>query len=364
MKSLAHKAFKSENTFGRALSFNFDRDVNLSSLDPSLVDLIKILNSKTIRRLRGKTQVISRPSNTHVRDRLIHSLEVSALAIQIGARLELNVPLIQASAMGHDLGHVVFGHLGESFIAKQLGENFRHESFGVFVLEIIERNGLGLNLSYETLHAIRNHSRGSGRMAVSKGPVLEDDVLMICDKLSYIFSDYNDIRRIKFNSLNVPDELFKLGNNQTECLRNCAEALCRESLEKGVISFEDSEEARCFNVVRDFMYQEVYHKMYREKLKVILDRVFLYLKDSFEDLRSAALALALMSEDDVYALNDMINNFDNDFILTQLSDISIFAVAEFLPKIPKLAKLNFCNCDKFLDKNYFGKIPKLECFAM
>jgi len=362
MKNLAHLAFKSENTFGRALAPEFDRDASLYWMDPFGLDLIKIQYSKALRRLRGKTQVISGLKNIHIRDRLIHSMEVSALATQIGRRLGLNVSLVEASALAHDLGHVAFGHLGEQFIAERLGENFRHERFVIFVLEMIERDGLGINLSYEVLHAVRNHSRGSGKM-VNGGVIQEDDDLMDSDKLSYIFSDYNDIIRINFPGLNVPAELMKLGNNQTERLYNCARALCFESLEKNTISFEDSDEARCFHIVRDFMYNEVYHKMNRQALKDILARSYEVLERYFKDKRVASLTMALMSEEGVLALGEMAGKFSDNYIMDRLSDKTRFAIAEFLPSIPMWAELDFCNPDRFLKKENFGKVPKLELFS-
>lgn len=361
--NLAHLAFKSEDTFGRALPQEMDRDFSLYDfLDPFDIDKIKLGYSKSLRRLSGKTQVISGHKNVHIRDRLIHSMEVLALSEQIGHKLKLNVPLLRASALGHDFGHVILGHLGETFIAERLKDDFRHEKFVVFVLEMIERDGQGLNLSYEVLHAIRNHSRGSGRM-IKNGKVLEDDLLMYCDKLSYIFSDYNDIQRISLPGLTVPDEFNKLGNNQTERLYRCAKALCSESLEKQIVSFEDSEGARDFAKIRNLMYEEVYHKLNREHLKVMLNRIFDFFERSYKDSRMSALAMALMSEEGAYVLNDMIGGFGDKWIWGKLKDEAKFAIAEFLPSIPKWAEMDFCNPDRFLDKQNFGKVPKEKLFA-
>lgn len=361
--NLAHLAFKSEKTFGRALPQELDRDFGLYDwLDPFDIDKIKIGYSKSIRRLSGKTQVISGRKNIHIRDRLGHSIEVVTLCEQLGHRLKLNVPLLRVSALGHDLGHVTFGHLGESFIASRMGENFRHERFVIFILEMIERDGRGLNLSYEVLHAIKSHSRGSGRM-VKTGMILEDDILMYADKLSYIFSDYNDIVRINFPGLTIPEELTRLGSNQTERLYKCAKALCLESLEKQAISFEDSQEARDFMVVRDFMYSEVYHKINRQHLTDILNKVFDFFERYYHNPRLSAMTMALMSEEGVYILDGMIGLYSDGWVMKELQDGSKFAIAEFLPSIPAWAELDFCHPDRFLDKNNFGKVPKIECFA-
>ncbi len=362
MKNLAHLAFKSENTLGRSLPPEIDRDFSLFDwMDPYDIDKIKLEYSKSIRRLRGKTQVISGHKNIHIRDRLIHSMEVLALSEQTGHKLCLNVPLLRAGALGHDFGHVTFGHLGETFIARQLGEHFRHEKFVIFLLEVIERDGLGLNLSRETLQVIYNHSRGSGKMT-RLGVAAEDDLVMYNDKLSYIFSDYNDMIRVKLEKETVPDEMNKLGTNQTERLYSCVRGLCRESLEKGYVSFEDSKEAKQFYKVRDFMYQEVYTKIDRHELVNILERVFFYMENYFQDKRQAALALALMAEEGVYILDGLIGNYSNKFIDDKLKDTALFAVAEFMPKIPEWAELDFCNPERFLETKNFGKVPKLAFF--
>jgi len=363
MENLAHLAFKSEDSFGRALPQEMDRDFSLYDwMDPFDIDKIKIGYSKSIRRLGGKTQVLSGHKNVHIRDRLGHSIEVVTLNEFFGHRLKVNVSLLRPSGLSHDLGHVIFGHLGESFIALRLGDDFRHEKFVIFVLEMIERDGQGLNLSYEVLHAIRNHSRGSGRM-IKTGMILEDDILMYSDKLSYIFSDYNDIMRINFPGLTVPEELTRLGSNQTERLYKCAKALCLESLEKQTISFEESREAHDFMVVRDFMYNEVYHKIDRSHLTDMLNRIFDFFERYYHNPRLSALTMALMSEEGAYVLHGMLDLYGDDWIMKDLNDPAKFAIAEFLPSIPAWAELDFCNPDRFLDKKNFGKVPKIECFA-
>ncbi len=368
MRNLSHLAFKSENTLGRALPQELDRDTDSYFMPPFALDLLKILYSKVWRRLPRKTQVISGLNNVNIRDRMVHSSEVAAAAMQSGHYLGLNVPLLQTSALGHDLGHVPFGHLGERFIAEKLGESFRHEKFVIFVLEMVEREGMGLNLSYETLKTIRNHSRGSGLMVNSNSNILEDDVIMFCDKFSYIFSDYNDIQRIGYNGFTIPNEMIRLGANQTERLNNCLRALWKESVEKETISFEDSDEAKRFKVVRNFMYTDVYCKMDqledRLYMKAILERAYSFFQSHFGNSRQAALALALMSERDLYVIDSLLTSYGVKVVSDKIVDVKTFSIAELLPRIPKLAGFNFCNSDIFLAKENFGKISKAECFAL
>lgn len=366
MRNLAHLAFKSENSLKRFLPASEDRDRNFYFMDPYLLDYNKIICSKAIRRLKGKTQVLSGFGNIYIRDRLIHSLEVSSLAIQTGVRLGLNTSLLQASSLGHDTWHVPFGHLGENFITQKIGEKFRHEKFAIFGLEIIERNGAGLNLSYETLQAIKNHSRGSGKMFTLDHEIVECDVVMICDKLAYVFSDFNDIFRIEYGNFKVPKEIFSLGNNQTERLSKCLQAFWRESLKKGKISFSDSDEAKKFMFIRDFMYEEVYHKMNELEDRIILNKIleqtYSYFFDCFNNERSAALALALSSESDIYSLYKLKSDYGKAVIDERIKDSKTFSVTEFFRRIPSLAKFDFCNPNNYLDTNNFGKFSKLELF--
>lgn len=368
MKNLSHLAFKSQNTFGRALAAEYDRDRSLYFMNPFMLDLLKIQYSKALRRLKGKTQVISGVGNVNIRDRMTHSFEVSAAAMQSGARLGLNISLLQAGALGHDLGHVPFGHLGEHFISEKLGEKFRHEKFVIFVLEMVERSGEGLNLSYETLHAILNHSRGGGRMMMRNNEVLEDDVIMICDKLSYVFSDYNDICRIGYDNFILPHEMNKLGDSQPERLNKCLQAFWKESLIKQCISFEDSSEAEWFQSARDFMYKEVYYKMDhledRVFMRNILNDVYLYFKKYFCNDRQAALAIALSSENDIYELGSLLHSHDVGVIDEKILDRKEFSIAELLHRISGLAEFNFCDPSRFMDKKNFGKISKAECFML
>lgn len=368
MKNISDLAFKSQNTLGRALAAEYDRDRNYYFMDPFMLDLTKVQCSKALRRLKGKTQVISSPGNINVRDRMIHSLEVTALSIQSGARLGLNIPLLQAGAMSHDLGHVPFGHLGEHFISDKLGEKFRHEKFVIFVLEMIERSGEGLNLSYETLQTVLHHSRGGSKMMVGNRDILEEDVVMISDKLAYVFSDFNDICRIGYDNFILPSEMIKLGGSQSERLNRCLNAFWKESICKEKISFEDSDEAKMFQATRDFMYEEVYYKMDhledRVFMKGILEEVYAYFQKYFCDNRQAALAIALCSEQDIYELGELIHGNNNEFISEKISDRRNFSIAELLPRIPGLAEFDFCNPDRFMNKKNFGKLSKADCFTL
>ena len=259
LNCFSSQAFDSNKSKGRKNQEKEEMIVFETIDDPFWIDEQKIIQSKSFRRLAGKTQVFPLSSNSMVRNRLIHSLEVKSIAETIAKILGLNVSLVRAIATGHDTGHTPFGHLGERAISKISGQEFRHEIFGPILLEQIERKGKGLNLCHETLEGIRHHSRGGGNLAINKKIPLEYSVVMLADKIAYTFSDINDSLRFqRFQKNELPESIKKLGKNQREQVSSCITSLCLESASKGYLSFSDSETAKNFKDLRDWMYQKVY----------------------------------------------------------------------------------------------------------
>lgn len=260
MKSLKHLAFRSEDSFGRKYQENQSDDpAFFKKNNPFGTDYHKIINSKSFRRLADKTQVFPIASNPLVRNRLIHSIEVSSISEIMAEMLELNSSLSSAIGIGHDLGHFAFGHLGERTIEKLSGQKFRHELFGVILAEKIERSGLGLNLSWETLKGITKHSRGPNGLSIDENLPLEFGVVMLADKIAYLFSDINDCLRTGFLvEKKLPEYYLKLGENQRQRVVTCLKAIQRESLEYGKIRFQETPEAILFEKMRKWMYENVY----------------------------------------------------------------------------------------------------------
>jgi len=128
-------------------------------------DRDRIIHSKAFRRLKHKTQVFLAPKGDHYRTRLTHTLEVSQIARTIAKALKLNEDLTEAIALGHDLGHTPFGHAGEEVLNELLPEGFRHNEQSLRVVDLLEKDGKGLNLTLEVRDGILNHSKG-------KGPIL------------------------------------------------------------------------------------------------------------------------------------------------------------------------------------------------
>lgn len=152
-------------------------------------DRDRILHSKAFRRMKDKTQVFLAAQGDHYRTRLTHTLEVSQIARTIARALNLNENLTEAIALGHDLGHTPFGHSGEAALNAVHPGGFRHAEQSVRVVEVLEKEGQGLNLTWEVRDGILNH-RTAG-----KPSTLEGQVVRLCDKIAYIHHDMDDAIR-------------------------------------------------------------------------------------------------------------------------------------------------------------------------
>lgn len=171
-------------------------------------DRDRIIHSKAFRRLKDKTQVFLTPRGDHYRTRLTHTLEVAQIARTISRSLCLNEDLTEAIALGHDLGHTPFGHAGERALNKICPLGFRHSKQSVRVVQILEKNGRGLNLSLEVLDGIEKHGMSS------KPSTLEGQVVRLSDKIAYMHHDMDDALRAGIlTSDSVPEEIAAVVGN-------------------------------------------------------------------------------------------------------------------------------------------------------
>ena len=154
-------------------------------------DRDRILHCKAFRRLKDKTQVFLSPVGDHYRTRLMHTLEVSQNARTIARALNLNETLTEAIALGHDLGHTPFGHAGERVLNEMNPKGFKHNQQSVRVAQYLEKNGDGLNLTWEVLDGMKNHSMKS------MPHTLEGKIVRLADKIAYINHDIDDSVRAK-----------------------------------------------------------------------------------------------------------------------------------------------------------------------
>jgi dGTPase len=345
LKSLA---FKPRNSLGRR--YYDDSDIMYNVLNPFFLDREKIRLSKSYRRLADKTQVFPPALHSNIRNRLIHTNDVVNLASIYAEVLGLNVNLAEAIAYGHDIGHTPFGHLGETLIRDLSGKNFAHNVMSVVVAQKIERRGKGLNLTYETLEGILNHSRGKGELKTNSNISSEATVVMYADKIAYIFSDLNDATKVGFLKYESFPEIAKyFGKTQRERVANVSFELIKESSEEGKVSFCKSECAQKFADLKSWMYDNVYHVLdkqeYRDKTKGEMEIIISFILNKFNGQIDPYLAISCMTDSEVKTLFKEINdgnteklNYGFFEIITNFSnkEIDIFSAdlnkSDFLKK--------------------------------
>lgn len=216
-------------------------------------DRDRILHCKSFRRLKRKTQVFLQPMGDHYRTRLIHTLEVSQNARTIAKALKLNEDLVEAIALGHDLGHTPFGHAGEHALNDICPMGFRHNEQSVRVVEILEKQGEGLNLTWEVRDGIRNH-RSSGTPRT-----LEGRLVQLSDKIAYINHDIDDaIRGGILTEKDIPEEYAAvLGHSSKGRLDTMVHDVIIHSMNQPEIRMSD-EVWKAMYGLRSFLFQHVY----------------------------------------------------------------------------------------------------------
>lgn len=216
-------------------------------------DRDRILHCKAFRRLKQKTQVFLLPHGDHYRTRLTHTLEVSQNARTIAKALRLNEDLTEAIALGHDLGHTPFGHAGERALNQVNPYGFQHNIQSVRVVERLEKNGEGLNLTWEVVDGILNH-KSSG-----KPHTLEGQIVRLSDKIAYLNHDIDDaIRGGILCEEDIPEEYrLILGDTGRKRLDTMIHDVIINSMEKPEICMSEEVDAAMKNL-RAFMFEHVY----------------------------------------------------------------------------------------------------------
>lgn len=238
-------------------------------------DRDKIIHSNSFRRLMHKTQVFLAPVDDHYRTRLTHTLEVSQIARIIARALRLNEDLTEAAALGHDLGHTPFGHAGEDAMRICFDPDFAHYKQSLRVVEKLENEGQGLNLTWEVRDAIVNHT---GKHMAS---TLEGVIVKFADRIAYINHDIDDARRAGILTLeDIPKDIRDvLGNGHSERINRMVLSVIRAS--EGTPEIKMTEEVQqATNELRAFLFANVYEnsaaKSEDEKAKALLQRLFEY----------------------------------------------------------------------------------------
>ena len=221
-------------------------------------DIDRITHSKAFRRLKHKTQVFLKPEGDHYRTRLTHTFEVSRIGRTIARALRLNEDLTEAIALGHDLGHTPFGHAGERELDIILSDNggFKHNIQSLRIVDRLERDGKGLNLTYEVRDGIQCHT------GTKKAETLEGDIVRIADRIAYISHDLDDSLRAGILSItDIPKEITEVfGVHSGEFIDTLVLNIIDESSKQGKIVFS-SNIAELFDVMYNFMWNNVYINM-------------------------------------------------------------------------------------------------------
>ena len=218
-----------------------------------LRDADRILHSKSFRRLMHKTQVFLSPEGDHYRTRMTHTLEVSRIARTICRGLRLNQDLAEAAAYGHDLGHTPFGHAGEAALSDVTGKPFRHNEQSLRVVDKLERDGAGLNLTYEVRMGILGHT----------GPFIpetwEGQIVRVSDRIAYINHDIDDAMRAGIlTEADIPREIADvLGHSHSERINTLVTDMIDNTVATGRLGMQPEIE-RSMDALRTFMFERVY----------------------------------------------------------------------------------------------------------
>ncbi len=283
-------------------------------------DVDRITHSKAFRRLKHKTQVFLQPEGDHYRTRLTHTLEVSRLARTVARALSLNEDLTEAIALGHDLGHTPFGHAGERALSEIIPGGFRHYEQSLRVVDIIEREGRGLNLCYETRMGILNHTHGA------PDDTLEATTVRFCDRIAYMNHDLDDaIRAGILTNEDVPADIRAvIGERNSVRINSFISDLVTTSLDGG-FGFSPGMN-RIYEDFHAFMYEAVYRnpkaKSEESKVSGIIGSIFEHYVAAPEELPEQYRRIA-ESEGVSRAVCDYVSGMTDDFALYRYSEFFI-----------------------------------------
>jgi len=289
-------------------------------------DRDRIIHSKSFRRLKHNTQVFLVPTGDHYRTRLTHTLEVSQIARTISKALHLNEDLTEAISLGHDLGHTPFGHAGEDTLNEIVPGGFNHADQSLRVIDLLERDGKGLNLTFEVRDGVLKHTKGKGEI-LCKDPAgmastLEGQVVRIADIIAYINHDIDDaIRGGVISQSDIPSQcLQRLGDTHSMRIDTMVNDIIRETLRSGDgrLSLTEGVLSAIWDL-REFLWDRVYEneavhadfhkasKILKELYQYLIDRSDYFLslieRESLYDSLDRCVCDFLAGMTDRYAFN-------------------------------------------------------------
>jgi len=295
-------------------------------------DRDRIIHTKSFRRLMHKTQVFISPEGDHYRTRLTHTLEVAQIARTIGRALRLNEDLIEAIGMGHDLGHTPFGHAGERALAS-VYPGFRHNQQSVRVVEKLEHDGRGLNLTTEVRDGILNHSKSRGSIMgtmASRPLTLEGEVVKIADGVAYVNHDLDDAIRAGIIAPNDVPPLVRerLGESHSQRINTLVTDIIVTSdvtTAPGTIAMSDAIREAA-DTLRDFLYERVYDPLNQQPQTIEAQRIVLALFDHYMTTNNAALELGDLTEPRERRVADLIASMTDRYALTTYNQLFVARV--------------------------------------
>ena len=309
-------ACRSAQTRGRARQ---EKECDIRT--PFQRDIDRIVYSKAFRRLKHKTQVFLQPEGDHYRTRMTHTLEVSRIARTIARALDLNEDLTEAIALGHDLGHTPFGHAGERMLAQLMPEGFAHYQQSVRVVDRLEKNGQGLNLTWEVRNGILCHTKGT------PAATLEGQVVRLADHIADINHDIEDaLRGGVIFPMDIPLEVSNvLGFTHGDRINTLVhDAITASQGQDHIVQSHPVEEAML--ALKDFMFASVYTnplaKGEEGKAQNMLQALFQYYQGNPDELPSDFQTIRL--EDGVdRAVCDYIAGMTDPFAVEKYKELFI-----------------------------------------
>lgn len=285
-------------------------------------DRDRIIHCKAFRRLKDKTQVFLTPEGDHYRTRLTHTLEVAQNARTIARALKLNEELVEAIALGHDLGHTPFGHAGERALNRICPLGFEHSQQSVRTVDRLEKGGQGLNLTFEVKDGILNHQ------TIGKPHTLEGKIVRLSDKIAYIHHDMDDaIRGGILTEEDVPMDIRAVIGNTTGERLNCfIHDIVTASMGKDDIVMTEPV-ANAMKQIRSFMFERVYQnpeaKSEESKAEMLMETLYTHFLKNIDDLPEEFLNLISEGELRERVVCDYVGAMTDRFAIAMYDEIFI-----------------------------------------
>ncbi len=282
-------------------------------------DRDRVIHSKAFRRLKQKTQVFLSPEGDLYRTRLTHTLEVAQIARTIARALRLNEDLTEAIALAHDLGHTPFGHAGERALDKLCPGGFKHYVQSLRVVDKLEKEGQGLNLTWEVRNGIVTHTKGTWAATP------EGRIVRMADQIAYVNHDIEDaVRAGVLDPRTIPRECTEiLGQTKSARITTMIQSILahsREDVQVGPV------EQGAFMMLRDFMYATVYvdktAKREEQKVEKVLTELYEYYLTHLDRMSNFYLQLAYQEGGD-RAVTDYISGMSDEFAIRVFEDVFV-----------------------------------------